>query len=64
MNLLTPMRLILIALVLLIGGALLPFLMVIRIIEPSFALSFFSYAISLIGLVTGLLGVAHYERRR
>ncbi|GBC75905.1 hypothetical protein HRbin07_00097 [bacterium HR07] len=60
----SPLRLLVLAFVLLLMGALLPFLMVIRILEPSFALSFFSYAVSLVGLVTGLIGVAHYGRNR
>lgn len=64
MKLLTPLRLMVIAFVLLLLGALLPFLMVIRIVEPSFALSFFSYAASLIGLIAGLIGVAQYGRSR
>jgi len=64
MTLFTPLRLLVIAFVLLLVGALLPFLMVIRVLEPSFALSFFSYAASFIGLVTGLIGMAQYGRRR
>jgi hypothetical protein len=59
-----PVRLVVVALVLLLAGALLPFLMVIRVLQPSFALSFLSYALSLVGLVAGLLGVAHYGRNR
>jgi hypothetical protein len=59
-----PVRLIVVAFVLLLAGALLPFLMVIRVLEPSFALSFFSYALSLVGLITGLIGAAHYGRSR
>lgn len=60
----SPLRLLVLAFVLLLLGALLPFLMVIRILEPSFALSFFSYAVSLVGLITGLIGIAHYGRNR
>jgi di/tricarboxylate transporter len=60
----TPLQLIVIAGVLLVLGAVLPFLMVIRLLEPSFALSFFSYGASLVGLVMGLIGIAQYGRRR
>ncbi len=60
----TPLQLIVIAGVLLVLGAVLPFLMVIRLIEPSFALSFFSYGASLVGLVMGLIGIAQYGHRR
>jgi di/tricarboxylate transporter len=60
----SPLQLIVIAGVLLVLGAVLPFLMVIRLLEPSFALSFFSYGASLVGLVMGLIGIAQYGRRR
>ncbi len=59
-----PVRLLILATVLLLAGAILPFLMVIRVIQPSFALSFFSYGASLVGLVMGLIGVAQYGRSR
>lgn len=45
-------------------GFVAPFLMVIRVIEPSFALSFVSHASSVGGLLLGLLGVASYNRAR
>ncbi len=60
----TPLRLISIAAILLLLGAVLPFLMVIGILEPSFALSFFSYASSLVGLILGLFGIAQHGRNR
>ena len=47
------MKLIVLSLVLLTGGMALPFLMVSRILEPSFVLSFLAYAISLAGLALG-----------
>lgn len=59
-----PVPLLLLATVLLLAGALLPFLMVIRVLEPSLALSFFSYGASIAGLVTGLLGITYYGRTR
>jgi membrane associated rhomboid family serine protease len=50
--------------VMVLFGFVAPFLMVIRIIEPSFALSFVSHAASVGGLFLGLLGVAAYSRAR
>jgi hypothetical protein len=41
-------------------GAVLPFLMVMRIIPASFALSFLSYGASVIGLFLGLIWAAMY----
>lgn len=57
-----PVRLMAIGLFGLVLGAVLPFLMVLRIIEPGFILSFIAYGASLIGLFLGLLGVANYTR--
>ncbi|RPJ38996.1 MAG: hypothetical protein EHM35_03310 [Planctomycetaceae bacterium] len=48
------MKLILSGFVLVTAGAVLPFLMAIRMIEPSFPVSFLSYAASLSGLVLGI----------
>lgn len=39
-------------------GAVLPMLMVMRIIEPNYPLSFFSFACSVSGLFLGLVGAA------
>ena len=47
------MKIIVLSLVLLMGGMALPFLMVIRLLEPSFVLSFFAYGASLGGLALG-----------
>jgi hypothetical protein len=47
-------------------GAALPFLMVIRVIEPSFLLSLVAFLLSVSGLIMGLIGSALYvsDRRR
>ena len=47
------MKIIVLSVSLLIAGMALPFLMVMRLLEPSFALSFFAYATSLVGLALG-----------
>lgn len=38
-------------------GAVLPFLMVLKILESSFFMNFFSYAMQVTGVVLGLIGV-------
>jgi hypothetical protein len=43
-------------------GFALPFLMVMRIIEPSLFLSFLSYGSSVAGLFLGLIGASMYIR--
>jgi hypothetical protein len=57
-----PRAIILIGFVLVLLGAVLPFLMVLRIIEPTFPLSFFSFGASVAGLFLGLVGAAYYIR--
>lgn len=52
-----PLRLIGAGLALLLFGFLLLLCMVIRLIDPAFALSFLAYAACSIGLILGLIGV-------
>lgn len=59
-----PGRLIFIAFLMVLMGAVLPFLMVIRVFEASFWLSFISYGISIGGLFLGVFGAANYVRDR
>lgn len=42
-------------------GVLIPLLMVIRVIGASFALSFLSYALSVGGLLIGIIGIVLYR---
>jgi uncharacterized membrane protein len=58
-----PRAIIAIGFVLVLLGAVLPFLMVMRIIPPNFPLSFFSYAASVVGMFLGLIGAAWYTRQ-
>lgn len=48
--------------VLVLTGAVLPLLMVIRVVPPNLILSFLSYAASVAGLFLGLIGAALYVR--
>lgn len=57
-------RLILIGFVLLVVGWVLPFLMVMRVIEPTFALAFLAHGASVGGLFLGIIGAATYIRNR
>jgi hypothetical protein len=50
--------------VLVVLGAVLPLLMVLRTIQPSLFLSFFSFSASVAGLGLGLVGTVYYGRRR
>jgi hypothetical protein len=50
--------------VLILGGFLLPFLMVLQVLESGLMLSVSAYCASLIGLVLSLYGVSHYSSAR
>jgi hypothetical protein len=52
------------SLVLLLAGFLVPFLMVMQILEPGFVLSFSAHFSSLAGLLVGLYGAFHLRSSR
>jgi hypothetical protein len=58
------MKTVLLGLALLIAGVTLSLLMVIRVVEPSFVLSFLAYGASLIGLFLGVLFAARHAGGR
>ena len=59
-----PNYIILLGFFLVFMGFLLPFLMVLRIIEPNFPISFLSFTSSVAGLYLGLIGLALYRSRQ
>lgn len=59
---LPPWGLILIGFLLVLGGVVLPFLMVIQLLPSTFFLNFFSYGISVLGLFLGVIGASLYVR--
>jgi hypothetical protein len=62
MNRLSPRLLLSLGLILMILGILLPFLIVIHVLESTFFLNFFSWGASITGLSLGTIGFALYER--
>jgi hypothetical protein len=64
MKLLRPVYLMILAFILLLVGWMLPFLMVIHVVPSTFFLNFFSYTISTIGLIVGVVGAVYYVRLR
>jgi hypothetical protein len=48
--------------IMLVIGVVVPFLMTIWVIQPSFLLGFISYFSSILGLVIGTIGAALYVR--
>jgi len=63
MRLSRPVEMILIGLVLVLAGAVLPFLMVLQVLQSTFLLNFFAYGASIVGLFLGLLGSATLVQR-
>ena len=53
---LTSKQMLIIAVILLVLGVVLPFLMVMDVLESTFFLNFFSYACQVSGLVLGMIG--------
>ena len=58
------MKLIIVGFVLLLVGVVLPFLMVLGLVESTLLLNFLSYGCSTAGLITGFIGMAQYMRGR
>jgi len=54
-------RLMLIGFFAMLFGVILPFLMVIAVIESTFFLNFLAFALSIGGLLTGIVGIAMYS---
>jgi hypothetical protein len=50
--------------ILMLLGIILPFLMVIKVLESTFFLNFFSYGASVAGLALGTIGFALWSRGR
>lgn len=59
----SPIVMIVVALLMLILGFVLPFLMMMRILESTILLNFVAYLVSIFGLVLGLVGASSYTRR-
>ncbi len=60
----SPLQLMLIGFALLVIGVILPFLMVLRIIEPTLLLGFVAYLSSVLGLALGVIGVILFSGTR
>ncbi|HNK63940.1 MAG TPA: hypothetical protein PKL78_03425 [Anaerolineales bacterium] len=53
-----PERLVVVAVGMMLFGCVMPFLMVIHVVESTFFLNFLSYTLSVLGLFLGITGVA------
>ncbi|MBI5030731.1 MAG: hypothetical protein HZB51_09405 [Chloroflexi bacterium] len=59
-----PVQLMLLGFVLLVLGIVLPFLMILKVLESTLFLGFVSYLVSFGGLVIGFIGVLNYGQSR
>jgi hypothetical protein len=59
-----PIFLIILGFFLLLFGWVMPLLMLMHVLPSTFFLNFFSYIVSLVGLILGVVGVAFYVRLR
>ncbi|MCC7117935.1 MAG: hypothetical protein IT310_05365 [Anaerolineales bacterium] len=58
-----PLYILILAGLLMALGVILPFLMVIHVLESTFFLNFFAYGSSTLGFMLGIVGVAFYWRK-
>lgn len=58
MNIKHPRSLIVIGFLLTLSGAVLPFLMVIKVLESTFFLNFFAFTAQVLGIIVGMIGIA------
>jgi hypothetical protein len=58
--LIRPSKMLVIAFLLLVAGAVLPFLMIIDVLESTMFLNFTAYIVSVVGLFLGIIGIATY----
>lgn len=49
--------------VLVMFGAIMPFLMVLKMVESTFFLNFLAYGSSIVGLILGIIGAASFGSR-
>lgn len=64
MRSLSPFGLMALGFVMLLAGFAIPFLMIIQVLQPSFLGALLSYALSLVGLIVGVIGTAVFARQR
>ena len=58
----SPIAMLVIGFFLVVYGMVMPFLMVLNILESTFFLAFTSYAATFTGLLFGVIGIATYTR--
>ncbi len=60
----SPRTMIVVGILMMVVGWLLPFLMILQVLESTFFLNFLSFTLSTAGLFLGMIGAALYYRQR
>jgi len=63
MSFFTPIRMLVIGAIFVLAGVVLPLLMVVKVLESTLFLNFFSYVIGLVGTFLGIAGASMYVNR-
>ncbi len=59
-----PKRLLVAAVCMLLFGCITPFLMMMKLVESTLFINFFSFAVSTLGLFIGIIGIAMYRGKQ
>ena len=62
MSFFTPVRMIVLGGIFVVAAVVLPLLMVVKVLDSTLFLNFFSYTIGLIGTILGITGASLYVR--
>ena len=57
MNKINPKTLMIVGTLLMVTGVVLPFLILLKVLESTFFLNFFSYTIQVLGLILAMIGL-------
>ena len=64
MRTIDPKLLMIIGVTLMVAGVVIPLLIVIKIIESTFFLNFFSYSLQIVGLIMAMIGLVSFSGLR
>jgi len=62
MSFFTPIRMLIIGGIFVVASVVLPLLMVVKVLESTYFLNFFSYIIGLVGTFMGIAGASMYVK--
>ena len=63
LNLEHPTRLMIVAVCMMLFGCIMPFLMILKVVESTLFMNFLSFTLSTLGLFLGVVGIAVYQSK-